>query len=168
MANRFFVAVVSVCSLMACSPQPSATQVDTAAIAATIRADEAQWNADFAARDAARIASHYADNAVLMLPGIPALSGRDNIQAALAAGPLTDHNFSLTFHADDVQVANGGDFAFSRGPFAATESDPRTHAVTSSSGNYVTVWRKQSDGRWLAVADISTPEPSAATSNAGP
>ena len=105
---------------MACSPQPSATQVDTAAIAATIRADEAQWNADFAARDAARIASHYADNAVLMLPGIPALSGRDNIQAALAAGPLTDHNFSLTFHADDVQVANGGDFAFSRGPFAAS------------------------------------------------
>ena len=36
-----------------------------------IQATEAQWNQDYFNKDAAKLAAHYADNAVLMIPGMP-------------------------------------------------------------------------------------------------
>jgi uncharacterized protein (TIGR02246 family) len=157
----------SALALAACSPAATTTAapaVDTAAIASAIRAGEAQWNADWVARDAAKIASHYAPDAVLMVPGIPVINGRDAVQAALNAGPLADQNFSLTFHAEDVQAATSGDVAYSRGVYEEHDTNARTHHVDVSTGSYVTVYRKQADGSWLAVADINTPQPSAGAS----
>lgn len=157
--------------LMACSqptPTSSTPPMDTTAIAAAISANETQWNADWAARDAAKIASHYATNAVVMVPGVPILHGREAAQAAITAGPLTDHDFSLTFHAEDVQVAASGDMAFSRGVYEEHDTNPHTHHVDVSNGSYVTVYRKQADGAWLAVADINTPQPAATPVSAHP
>ena len=157
--------------LVACSQQaatPRATPMDTTAIATAISANETQWNADWAARDAAKIASHYATNAVVMVPGVPILHGREAAQAAIAAGPLADHDFSLTFHAEDVQVAASGDMAYSRGVYEEHDTNPHTHHVDVSNGSYVTVYRKQADGAWLAVADINTPQPAATPANAHP
>ena len=156
------LAFVAACSQVATTA--SAPPVDPAAIASSIRAGEVQWNADWAARDAVKIASHYSSEAVLMVPGIPVINGRDAVQAALTAGPLTDHNFSLTFHAEDVEVAASGDIAFSRGVYEEHDTNTRTHHVDVSTGSYVTVYRKQADGAWLAVADINTPEPAAGAS----
>lgn len=157
--------------LVACSQQTAAPHVaalDTTAIATAISANETQWNADWAARDAAKIASHYAANAVVMVPGIPALHGREAAQAAIAAGPLSDQDFSLSFHAEDIQVAASGDMAFSRGVYEEHDTNAHTHHVDVSTGSYVTVYRKQADGSWLAIADINTPEPAAAPASAHP
>ena len=157
--------------LMSCSQQtatPRAPPMDTTAIAAAISANETQWNADWAARDAAKIASHYAPNAVVMVPGVPILHGREAAQAAIAAGPLSDHDFSLTFHAEDVQVAASGDMAFSRGLYEEHDTNAHTHHVDVSNGSYVTVYRKQTDGAWLAVADINTPQPAATPASPHP
>lgn len=136
---------------------PAAPAVDTTAIATALRAAETQWNADWAARDAAKIAGHYASDAVLMVAGMAPMAGRDAIQADLAAGPLTDANFSLTFHADDVQVAASGDMAFTRGAYEEHDTNARTHRVVTTNGSYLTVYRKQTDGSWLAVADMAAP-----------
>lgn len=167
MFKCFALVAVSTLALAACSQAATtalAPAVDPAAIASSIRAGEAQWNADWVARDASKIASHYARDAILMVPGIPVINGRDAVQAALTAGPLTDHNFSLTFHAEDVQVAASGDMAFSRGVYEEHDTNARTHRVDVSTGSFVTVYRKQADGAWLAVADINTPEPAAGAS----
>lgn len=136
---------------------PATPAVDPAAIATAIRAVETQWNADWAARDAAKIASHYATDATLIVAGSASMTGRDAIQAGLAAGPLADHNFSLTFHADDVQVAEAGDMAFTRGAYEEHDTNARTHRVVTTNGAYLTVYRKQADGSWLAVADMAAP-----------
>ena len=55
---------------------PDTHDADVKAISDT----EAQWNKDYAAKDADKIAAHYADDAVLMIPGMAAMNGKDAIR----------------------------------------------------------------------------------------
>ncbi len=157
----FLVAfAVALTGLAACSQ--SATQApaaaDTAADSAAIKANEIQWNQDYKARVVEPIALHYAHDGVLMIPGQAPAAGQDAIRAALADA-MTDPKFTLSFTTDKVAVAASGDLAYTMGKYAATETNPKTHAVDHQSGGYVTVYRKATNGDWKAVADISTPGP---------
>jgi uncharacterized protein (TIGR02246 family) len=152
--------------LAACAPQVTTAgpSVDKAAIATEIRAIETQWNADWVARDADKLAAHYTSDGVLMLADLPVLRGRDALHAVLTApgGPLSDPAFANTFHSDDVQVSDAGDLAYTVGTFETHATNPQTHRVDVTTGGYVTVYRKQAKGGWLVVADATTPLPVAA------
>jgi ketosteroid isomerase-like protein len=141
--------------LLAGCAQP-APQVDTAKEIAAIKAGEAQWNASIAARDVAGFMSHYADNVVMMNPGANAAVGAPAAQAGIADS-FKDPNFSLQFQADRVEVSKAGDMAYTQGHFAVSQTDPATHQKVSETGSYVTVYQKQADGSWKAVADIASP-----------
>jgi len=55
-----------------CSQAPPPAPPDTrAADEKSIRDGEVAWNADWAAKDVDKIASHYGDDAILMVPGMP-------------------------------------------------------------------------------------------------
>ena len=129
---------------------------DAAAIEQQLKAIERQWEADYNARDAARLAEHYAPDAALANPGAPlatdALARRQQI-ASMAA----DQNLRLDFDADRVQVAQSGDMAYTRGHFTMRSTDPATKQPRQDSGSYLTVWKKQDDGSWKAVEDFVTP-----------
>jgi ketosteroid isomerase-like protein len=56
-----------------------------------------------------------------------------------------------------VEVAKGGDIAYSQGTYVITMPDPKTKKETVEHGTYVTVYKKQADGTWKAVEDINTP-----------
>lgn len=56
-------------------PPPDAHDADVKAISD----DEAQWNKGYAARDVNKIAAHYADDAVLMVPDMDPDHGKDAI-----------------------------------------------------------------------------------------
>ncbi len=131
-------------------------QADTSAISDALKADTTQWNADWAARDAAKIANHYADDAVTMDPDANPSNGRQAAQQDVAAA-LKDPNFTLTFAADRTDASSSGDMAYVQGHFTVTQTDPATHAKVAQNGSYVTVYRKQADGSWRAVADIASP-----------
>ncbi|HWA62472.1 MAG TPA: nuclear transport factor 2 family protein [Caulobacteraceae bacterium] len=135
---------------------PPKSEPDTGADANAIRADETQWVADWKARDAAKIAAHYAPDATVMNPGAPAASGTAGANAAVAEA-LKDPAFKLTFKSDAMIVASTGDFAYSRGTYTQTGTDPKTHKVTSQKGSYVTLYQRQADGSWKAVEDIAAP-----------
>jgi|HubBroStandDraft_4_1064222.scaffolds.fasta_scaffold42936_2 uncharacterized protein (TIGR02246 family) len=152
--TRVWIAAASALALL--SLAGCKEQADTSAISDALKADTTQWNADWAARDAAKIASHYADDAVMMQPGADPASGRQAAQQGVTEA-LKDPNFTLTFAADRTDASTSGDMAYVQGHFTVTQTDPATHAKVAQNGSYVTVYRKQADGSWRAVADIASP-----------
>ena len=151
--------MVAACSERHAEPANIAT-ADAGAAADAIRAEEAQWNRDYAARDVDRILTHYAADATLMGPGSMPQTGTAAIRAAVAQ-MVGDPAFRLEFGNDRVEVAGSGDVGYTRGHFALTLTDPRTRRPGTMSGAYLTVWRKQADGSWKAVEDMITPGPAA-------
>ena len=151
------VLLISGCSRPAPPPTPPAAAVDTAAAAGEIRTVEATWNADWAARDAARVAGHYAPDAILMSPGAPPAQGTRAITELVRAA-LADPAFGISFTADNVVVAASGDVGWTTGTFTLHQTSQATHRPETVTGRYVTTYRRIG-GAWLAVHDINTPEP---------
>ena len=133
---------------------------DTQAAAEAIRAAEAQWNRDYAARNVEAIMAHYAADGTLSGPGDNPRTGTERIREAVTQ-MVGDPAFRLEFAQDNLQVANSGELAFTRGHFTLNMTNPRTRAPAVMRGTYLTVWRKQADGRWQAVEDMITPGPGA-------
>jgi uncharacterized protein (TIGR02246 family) len=155
MKKLVFLCAISAAALAmsACNTAPDTHDADLKAL----QDNEAQWNQDFVAKDAAKLAAHYADDAVLMIPGMPAISGKDAIQSALKQ-MTADPALSMQFHATRVEVAKSGDVAYTRGAYTMTVTDSQTRQVINDHGSYVTGYRKQADGSWKATADIATSE----------
>ncbi len=139
-------------TLTACT-QPDTHDADVKAV----QDNETQWNADFAAKDADKIIAHYADDAVLMSPGMQSASGKDAIRNVIK-GMTSDPALSLKFQSSKVEVAKSGDVAYTQGTYTMTMTDPQTKQVINDHGSYVTTYRKQADGSWKAVADIASSE----------
>jgi uncharacterized protein (TIGR02246 family) len=163
------IALTAICSalamaLAACNQaMPDTRDADAKAL----RDDETQWNQDWASKDVEKLIGHYADNAVLMAPGMPSSGGKDAIRKTLQMF-LSDPAVSLKFQAARVEVAKSGDIAYTQGSYTLTMTDPNTKQVANDHGSYVTTYAKQADGRWKAVADIATsevPPPTPATAS---
>lgn len=123
-----------------------------------LKDNEAQWNRDFASKDVEKLVRHYADNAVLMAPGMPASSGKEAIRKVLS-GMLGDPALSLKFQASRVEIAKSGDMAYTQGSYTMTMTDPSNpKQMIHDHGSYVTVYGKQADGSWKALTDIATSE----------
>jgi uncharacterized protein (TIGR02246 family) len=142
-------------SMAACNPAPPPPPDTHDADVKAINEIEAQWNKDWAAKDADKIAANYADDAVLMTPGGDPLSGKDAIHNGLKQ-MVADSALSLSFQASKVDVAKSGDLGYTQGAYKMTMTDPATHKVINDHGTYVTTYHKQADGSWKAVADIAT------------
>ncbi len=139
-------------TLTACT-QPDTHDADVKAVQDT----EAQWNRDYSAKDADKIIAHYADDAVLMAPGMQSSSGKDAIRNVIK-GMVSDPALALKFQSSRVEVAKSGDVAYTQGSYTMTMTDPQSKQVINDHGSYVTTYRKQPDGSWKAVADIATSE----------
>ena len=63
-----------------------------------IRSVEAQWNADFAAKDLDKIADHYANDSMLIVSGMAPNSGKEAIRSSLQQ-MVSDPAMSLQFQA---------------------------------------------------------------------
>ncbi len=119
--------------------------------------------AAFEARDAARIASLYAEDAAFFTPGRPPVSGRAAIED-LMVEDLRDPGFGLTLTEQKSSVSASGDLAYIRGTFSASFTNPQTQQVQSVDGYYLQVLSKDADGSWKVLEDISSP---GASANAG-
>ena len=146
-----FCAAGLIALLNACSEAPANTDADMKAL----KDNEAQWNKDYEAKDVNKIAAHYADDAVLMNPGMPASKGKAAIQKTLS-DMVGDPALSLKFEADHVDVA--GNMAYTQGHYTMTATDPATKKPMNDHGSYVTVYKKQADGSWKAVQDAAISE----------
>ena len=143
------------------TPAPDTHDADVSALKDT----EAAWVKDAALKDVDKWVAHYTDDASVLLPNTPILTGKQAISGALKP-MISDPNFAVTFGADKIDVAKSGELAYTQGPYSLTLSDPKTKAPFVEKGKYLTVYRKQADGTWKAVEDtfMSDAPPPAAPS----
>jgi uncharacterized protein (TIGR02246 family) len=142
-------------SLAACNPAPTPAPDTHDADVKAITDTEVQTNQAWAAKDGDKIMAFYADDALLMTPGLEMVHGKDAIREAMK-GMLSDTALSLTFQSSKVDVAKSGDLGYTAGIYKLTVTDPATHKPINDHGTYVTTFRKQADGSWKAVADIAS------------
>jgi len=141
--------------LSGCAQTPNAPVDRRAGDARTIRDIEIGWNRDFTRSDVERLVSRYTDDAVLMVPNVPAATGKEAIRNALKQ-IVQDGNFSLKLENPNIEVARDGDLAWSHGTYSASFTDPAGSRQIQDHGTYVIVYRRESDRLWKAVADIRT------------
>ncbi len=133
-----------------CAPQaaPDTREADERAI----REIEVAWSKAAAAKDVEHFMSVYADDASVFEPGSPTATGKDAIRKGLDA-MFAAPGMSLSFQTARVAVSRSGDLAYTYGTYAMTMKDAKGKPVNDK-GKYVTVYGKQPDGKWKAVADI--------------
>jgi uncharacterized protein (TIGR02246 family) len=129
---------------------------DTEALAGAVKAEEQKMLDGFRARNADAVAALYASDATVMLPFEAPMSGSDAIKAGIAE-TLADPAFKLDFSNQKTDVAGSGDLAYTRGAFTVTYTNSQTKKPETLKGGYVTVFRKQADGSWKVVEDVSSP-----------
>jgi ketosteroid isomerase-like protein len=151
MLKRLVLTMMVIGAIAACAQTPPpAPPPDTRADEAKIKADLQKWMDDFNAGNAAGVASQYADDAVLMPPNAPAVTGRAGVQAyftkemeGMKAGGLTIKTTATT------GLGVSGDWAWMTGNYAITDAKGATIDV----GKYLSVHRKIG-GAWPYVRDI--------------
>ena len=117
------------------------------------------WSDLAATDDLDAIMAGWAEDAVVMPPGIPAVEGkpaiRDYVEAAMQLP-----GFQISWEPVTVHVSSSGDMAYMIERNITTVADPSGNLVTTY-GKGVTVWRKTADGSWKNVIDMwnETPAP---------
>jgi uncharacterized protein (TIGR02246 family) len=101
------------------------------------------------ARDFATWASLFLDDAVVNPPNEPAVKGRAAIRAWLEKfPPITE------FKINNEKVEGREDLAYVLGTYTMTITPPGAPGPVKDSGKFVTIVRRQPDGRWLAAVDM--------------
>ena len=130
-----------------CNQQPPDNR---AADESTIRNLDAQWSKTAGTHDLDGIVSYYSDDAVLLPPNAPAITGKQSIRAAWIN--LAAPSVSLSWQSSKVEVARSGDLAYTTGTYTDVVKDPQGKLITDK-GKIMEVWKKQPDGGWKVVAD---------------
>jgi uncharacterized protein (TIGR02246 family) len=135
-----------------CANAPAPPPDTRAADAQAVKDVETAWVKDAATKDADKWASYFTDDGSGPYPGARTLNGKAAIKAAMAP-MLADPNFSLTFQSTRTMASKGGDMVYSQGTYTMTMTDPKTKNLMTDKGKYLTVYSKQADGSWKAIAD---------------
>lgn len=142
-AVALFALVAAGCARQQAAPA-GLTDADRAAIDAARAAVEAAANAN----DFDTWTAHYADDAVLLQPNGPALTGKAAITESMKQfPPLSGVKFTHT------SVDGAGDLAWAQGTYELTMTPPGAAAI-SDRGKFIEIWRKGADGAWKVSRDI--------------
>jgi len=153
---------LAVVACVACSSKQPANRADTSApAAATVAASSTSTTTAAELRrvvdslkvkyidavvkgDVAALNGFYTDDAVVLAPNVKASHGRAELDATNAAMLAAMKFTGLKLHTDDLQVF--GDIGVETGTYEQT-LQPKGKTLHDN-GNYLAVWKKQSDGNW--------------------
>ena len=135
---------------------PSTTPaVDAGAIRLAVRAADSAFAAAAASRDLEASATSLASDGIMFPPDEPLVVGRGAIREYMRRS-FAIPGFSVSWTTDTIVVARGGDLAYSfaRSRYTFPSRSGVAGAIDTAYGKGMSVWRKDTDGRWRAVADI--------------
>jgi len=119
---------------------------------------EGRFSQAVAAGGGKAFAAWFADDAVTLNNGRPAVLGRANIVAQAQWDPK---DYQLTWTPQGAQMGPSNDMGFTWGHYEGHSKDKNNQPVVIS-GRYFTVWKELPDGTWKVAMDASSNEPPAA------
>lgn len=119
---------------------------------------DAKFARDVRERGGAAFADWFAGDGVALNNGQAPLIGLVAIAKSANWDPKV---YQLTWTPTDAQMGPSGDMGYTWGHFEGHSKDAAGNPVTTS-GRYITVWRKQPDGSWKVALDAGANEPAAA------
>ena len=123
---------------------------DTAADQAKLQADALIWFEYYANVDADGMVSLYAEDALLMPPGAPAVTGRPGIKAFLGEDAAKSKAAGVALKNGSVTGTGiNGDSGWISGTYLVVDAS----GATIDSGSYLSVHRR-TNGAWLYIRDI--------------
>ncbi|MFO0827309.1 MAG: DUF4440 domain-containing protein [Phycisphaerales bacterium] len=145
-----FAALTTACVLGYSLLSGSAADLDADA-KALIKLDD-DWSKAAATRDAAKVASFYADDAFAYPPNEPLASGRAAAQKVWAAY-FAEPTFTISWKTTHAEVAKSGELGYTIGTYDDSFKGPDGKPVREK-GKYSCIWKKQKDGSWKAIHDM--------------
>ena len=155
--KSYLIPIVSALALAlaACTPAPQQEAVPEGPSQAEVEAAVGQVREAYVAAqnagDAAALAALFTDDAVLMPPNAPAVSGKEAIQSYLSS---RIDQFSFELAASQAEAAAAGDWAFSRGTHTVKLTRKAGGKAVEDSGKYLNTLTRQSDGSWKIARHI--------------
>ncbi|HEY3704874.1 MAG TPA: nuclear transport factor 2 family protein [Terracidiphilus sp.] len=119
---------------------------------------EDKFAKDVLARGGEGFASWFADDGVALGNGAAPLVGKVAIERSANWAPK---DYQLTWTPTDGLMGPSGDMGYTWGHFEGHSKDANGNPLTTT-GRYMTVWRRQKDGAWKVVLDGGANEPAAA------
>jgi ketosteroid isomerase-like protein len=116
---------------------------------------EARFAKDVAAKGGAGFAEWFAEDGVAMSNGVAPLVGKVAIEKSANWSPK---DYQLTWTPTDGIMGPSGDMGYTWGHFEGHSKDANRNPVTTS-GRYMTIWRREKDGTWKVVLDAGANEP---------
>lgn len=123
------------------------TEADVEAIKTVDKKFLAAWNAD----DVAALVALLDDDAVIMPPGQPTVTGRKACEAWIASSQ-EEFTSQHTWSSEEIMVS--GDWAFSRGTAAGTNTPKAGGKSIQIDATYIWILKRQSDGSWKYARSI--------------
>jgi len=102
-------------------------------------------------------ASWFAEDAVTLSNGQPAVLGRGAIAAAANWNPK---DYQLTWVVQGAEMGPSNDMGYTWGHYEGRAKDKNGQPVVTT-GRYLTIWKKLPDGMWKVTLDASANEPAA-------
>ena len=135
----------------ACGCATRSTAVSRAEDERAIRRIETEISEALAAKDLDRIVALYADGAAIFYEDRPMIGGKEAIHE-IWKSLLVRPGFVMSAELQRVDISDRGDRAFTRGSYSLTVNDANG-SPAASTGEYVLVYEKQSDGNWKIIAE---------------
>lgn len=115
-----------------------------------------EWSQAASTGDIDKILGYWTEDAVLFSSGEMAIKGKKGLREMLEAS-MKVPGFRISWEPLSAEVSESGDMGYLIEKTEISFTDPEGVTQTQKN-NAVTIWRKQSDGAWKNVVDISTPD----------
>ena len=96
--------------------------------------------------DVAGFLATLTDDAVMLPPHEPSVSGKNAIRPWIAKAFFDPFKLQLDFHFEEVEVL--GEVAVARGPFKLSLTPKTGGSVIEDKGKFIDILRRQPDGSW--------------------
>lgn len=153
---RGVVAGVGATIMAGCATIPADRSIEEARLLEMSR----EWSRTAATGDVDAIMNYWADDALVMMAGLPTFTGKDQIRQYVEQS-FSMPGFAISWEPLEAHVSGSVDMGYIVERTDVTLPDTAGRPVTHQF-RAVTIWRKEAGQDWRNVVDISNAPPSTA------